>query len=466
MRTSSQKTALPIRTRLTLWYVSLLALLLLGFSGALYFLVARALYQQVDDTLIHSAGQLAFETEPTAGQPLTVSTFVVDPATINVVRGGEIQGTQFLTNAKTADILESPVAIAVKSLAWQKMPENVTFSTVVNQGQAYRIYNSSGSTPLGEQSFQVVSSLTPVETTLQQLALALGLVVPTTLGAAALGGMWFARRALAPVDRITRAAQELSAHDLHQRLELDLPDDEVGRLANTFDDMLARLEQAFARESEFTSNASHELRTPLTVMRGEIQVALTHERTPMEYASVLQRLDADVQRMSDTVSELLLLARADVSRLEGKSEPLEAALILETVGAAWTSFAETKEVTLRVGAPPALMLRGNESYLIRALGNLVENAIKFSDEGSEVSLSATRDRNEVVFVIADEGTGIPAQQLPHVLERFYRADDGRVAGTGLGLPLAQALIAAQGGTLKISSEAGHGTRAEVRMRVL
>src|SRR5206468_1479785 len=127
--------------------------------------------------------------------------------------------------------------------------------------------------------------------------------------------------------------------------------------------------------------------------------------------------------------------RADAARLAVESEPLEAALIVETVSAAWAHFAEMKEITLKVEAVPTLRLRGNESYLIRALGNLVENAVKFSAAGSEVALCATREGDEIVFVIADKGTGIPEQQLPHILERFYRADDGRVPGNGLGLPL-------------------------------
>lgn len=458
---------LPIRTRLTLWYVSLLALLLLGFSGALYFLVARTLYQQVDDTLMRSAGQISFQPAAVSGQPpaFTVSTFVVDPATVSVVRAGDVQGTQLLTDSVSAGFVARPMAIWLRSAPPGVLPvsDNVMFRTVDNAGASFRVYSVGGQ--IGEGSMQVVSSLSTVESTLQQLALALALVVPTTLGAAAFGGMWFARRALAPVDNITRAAQQLSAHDLHQRLELNLPNDEVGRLARTFDDMLARLEHAFQREREFTSNASHELRTPLTVLRGEIQVALQHERSPQEYARVLQTLDKDVAQMSDTVNELLLLARADATRLETERETLHAGVLLETVCALWTKRAQEKEITLHVTAPDNLQLAGNEAYLLRALGNLVENAIKFSPPKTEITLTATRAQDAIVLTVQDHGAGVPAAQLPHILERFYRADDGRAPGNGLGLPLAQALLAAQGGRLTITSEEGVGTTAIVRIKV-
>ncbi len=460
---------LSIRTQLTLWYVALLGVLLIAFSIALYVLVAHALYQQVDDTLVRSAEQI--DTSPPSGAgKMTVTTFVVDPATINLVRDGSMTEKAFtaaqpITNVHWTAVSPQPVTfgIAGAQIPTSTLAEN-GFTTLIVEGQAYRIYNVS-SAP-NAASVQVVQSLTPVQQTLQQLALALGIVIPTTLGIASVGGMWFARRALKPVDQITRAAQELSVNDLHQRLQLQLPDDEIGRLARTFDDMLARLDDAFQRERDFTSNASHELRTPLTAMRGEIQVALQRTRTPEEYRGVLQRLESDVHDLSKTVNDLLLLARADARRAPIEMETLDAALMLDAVRAAWLNMAQEKDIALVINAPAQLHLIGNEVYFLRAVGNLIENALKFSEPHTTITLTAARANGHVEFTIADQGIGIAAEQLPHIFERFYRAGDGRAPGTGLGLPLAQALIAAQGGEIFITSVEGKGTSAHVKMKGL
>jgi heavy metal sensor kinase len=296
--------------------------------------------------------------------------------------------------------------------------------------------------------------------------LALGLIVPLTLLAASVSGFLFAARALAPVDQITRAAQRISANDLSQRLNLKLPDDEVGRLARTFDDMLTRLDDAFSREREFTANASHELRTPLTIMRGEIDVALRRPRRLAEYRQTLQELGADVERLTHLTEDLLMLARADVHQLPFRREALVAARTLAVLADAFRSAAETKQIKLEVSATDVPSFWGDESATLRVLSNLVENALKYSEPGGRVRLSAARNSDMIALVVADEGHGIPATDLPHIFDRFYRGRDAHADGTGLGLAIARALVLAQGGTLTIASEAGHGTTCTVRLPLL
>src|SRR5262245_18612260 len=288
-----------IRARLTVWYVVLLALILLGFSGALYVTLARALYQQLDDSLARNALDLA-DGLNIANRQIDYPNGENDLSDLDAVRAQgylvrvlDADGKVLSTNSNYASLPVAPdtVALVRRGLA--------QFQTISVNGAAYRFHTlpvqSNGHT-VG--ALQIAEGLDEVEAALRGLTFALAVIVPLTLALATLAGVWFARRALVPIDQITRAAQRISAQDLSQRLNLNLPNDEVARLACTFDARLARLEAAFRREREFTANASHELRTPLTVMRGEIDVVLQRPRERAEYERVLSDLGADVDQLA------------------------------------------------------------------------------------------------------------------------------------------------------------------------
>lgn len=453
-----------IRVRLTLWYIALLALILLGFSSALYFVVSRALYQQVDDALALNAQQLISGFNIENGR-LDVSSTENEPSDLEALR---MQGYLVRVLDRTSKVISTNAANSAvpfsNSILDGTPPQSASYQTISLQGEPYRLYSA----PIEDNgqllgTLQIGQNLQAVTSARQELIVALALIVPLTLMVASFGGMWLARRALTPIDEITRAAQQISAHDLSQRLNMNLPEDEVGRLARTFDAMLARLEEAFRREREFTANASHELRTPLTVMRGEIDVVLQRRREVAEYESVLSELGTEVEQLTRVAEDLLMLALADVHQLTVTREKLNARQLLETVAEELQPLAEQKQITLDVQAPSELLFRGDEPKTLRALFNLVDNAVKFSPSGTTVALIAEREHDVINFRVCDQGPGIAPDALPHIFDRFYRGANEPAPGAGLGLAIARALVLAQDGTIDVTNTMPKGATFTVRM---
>lgn len=457
-----------IRVRLTLWYVALLAFILVAFSTALYVALARSLDQQVDSNLRVIAEQLVSVVNIEQGQIdfQNGEGDTSDAANVRargyLVRLVDANGLVLDTNPRFANL-----SVDAHMLEAARRGQS-SLDTVMFNGQPFRIYT----VPITENAqfygaLQVAQPLDEVENTLRALLLLLAAIVPLTVAFASGLGYWFAWRALAPIDQITHAAQRISAEDLSRRLNLNLLDDEVGRLARTFDAMLARLDAAFRREREFTANASHELRTPLTVMRGEIDVTLQRKRSIAEYEHALRNLGDDVDHLTELVNDLLLLARADANRLPVQVAMVNAARLVQRVADEMQTVANAKTITLVImKVDESLVVWADEDKLLRVLLNLVDNAIKFTPKGGQVTLAVSRDGSNAVFAVSDTGIGIPAEHLARIFERFYRVDgsrSSRTGGAGLGLAIAQALVAAQGGTIHVESAVGQGTRFSVRL---
>jgi signal transduction histidine kinase len=296
---------------------------------------------------------------------------------------------------------------------------------------------------------------------------------------AALGGYWLATRALRPVRLITRAAEEIEETDLSRRLDVK-SSDELGALAATFDRMLARLEAAFARQRQFTGDASHELRTPLSIVAAEAERALAAPRAPEEYRRALEVIQSENAYMGRLVGQLLTLARADAGQLGLRDEQLDLSDVALEVVERLAPLAHERGVVLRMGALPELCVRGDRTALSMALGNLVENAIKYAGHGEQpeggyvrVETGATDRGGEqrVAWArVEDDGPGIAAEHMPHLFERFYRVDAARTRvdtksgasesaadGSGLGLAIAHEIAVAHCGTIGVRSMPGGGT---------
>jgi heavy metal sensor kinase len=310
--------------------------------------------------------------------------------------------------------------------------------------------------------------LAGAEATLRDLALILFVAVPATLALASFGGLFIADRALRPIDAITREAQRIGEQHLDRRLNLNLPDDEVGRLARTFDAMLARLDTAFQRQRQFTGDASHELRTPLTVMKTNIGVTLNRPRTPDEYRAALSDLEGDVNRLARLTDDLLLLARADAGRPLIEKREMDVSAVARAAVDDLRPLAEAKSLTLNLVAPDALPMQGDPDRLQHLLSNLIDNAIKYTPRGRvQVRLEASAP-DSIRITLADTGPGIAPEHVPHVFERFYRIDASRSSeqgGSGLGLAIAQSIAVAHGGSIDISSQIGAGTQVTVTLPV-
>lgn len=298
-----------------------------------------------------------------------------------------------------------------------------------------------------------------------------------------IGGYWLASKTMRPVETITRMAREINATDLRRRLHLKRKD-EFGELAATFDQMLARLEAAFKRQTQFTADASHELRTPLTIMNLEINRALTQLQTPEEYRQVLEQMQAENEQMAAIVNSLLLLARADTGQIVFSQEEVDLSDIALASVERLLPLAQQSQVAVSTGKLPELLVSGDPHYLSQMLTNLVENAIKYtSGIGQRIHVELACEHGKWgVLRVQDDGPGIAEDHLPYLFDRFYRVDKARTrnqkgasdvvlgreepGGTGLGLSIVQWIVQAHGGEIRVESKIGAGTVFEVRLPLL
>ena len=304
-----------------------------------------------------------------------------------------------------------------------------------------------------------------------------------TLLIAVMGGYWLAGRAMSPIKKITQAAREIGETDLRRRLHLR-SHDELGELADTFDDMLARLQSAFDRQRQFTADASHELRTPLTIVDLEADRALSKRRSPEEYERAMTVIKSENEYMSRLVNELLILARMDAGQTMIKSEELDLSDLALEVVERLHPLAKRRGVELSTGDLPELLIKGDRQFLIQMLTNLVENGIKYSEGPDQcVHVETGYNLNEghplACVTVSDHGPGIPPEDLLHIFERFYRVDkarsrevdetqnstaeDGRPVGSGLGLSIVQWIVRAHAGQVKVESELGKGTTFTIEL---
>ena len=307
----------------------------------------------------------------------------------------------------------------------------------------------------------------PAYRTLRQLELALLAAVAAILVFAAAVGRRVCRRALSPVRRMAASAQAITAADLRARLAVPTPPDELRELALKFNGLLARLEESFERQRNFTAEASHQLRTPLTVLRGNLEVALRRERDPAEYRRTLASSVAQTDRLTQIVESLLFLARADADARPPDLEALDLrAWLARHLDETWADHSRVADLRRDFASGEPLTVLAQATLLAQAFDNVLDNAFKYSEPGSPVEVSVRESGPAASVLVADRGVGIPSGDLPRVFEPFYRADAARlrgVKGHGLGLAVTARVVAALGGTAVASANAHGGTLVELRL---
>ena len=362
-------------------------------------------------------------------------------------------------------------AATILSVSLHGLTFSQTF-TPVDPGGAARYFIFASPLLLKNNTFfgtLIVGQPLDLSAPLRRLIGTLVLAVPATLLVALLGGYWLASRAMRPVHRITHTARTISETDLSRRLNLNTPD-EIGELARTFDEMLDRLQAAFTRQRQFTADASHELRTPLTIIDLEVDRALAQPRTAAEYEQALATIGAENDHMSRLVNNLLLLARADAGQAALQRERLDLSDVVLDVIERLAPLARQNHLELVAGDLPELTLCGDRMYLAQMFTNLIENAIKYTTGvGQHISIEVEGRSGWGYVRVSDDGPGISTEHLPHIFDRFYRADPARSYaeetpdGSGLGLSIVQWVAGAHGGTVSASSSLGHGALFEVRL---
>ena len=450
-----------LRFRFALWTAGLFLFVLTVFGVYVYGSMARGLSAAADDSLTFSASQVVAGLNIDNGQLILPDSFVETPENADL-RGRGFTARIVSPQGQTLQGFGPYRAIPTPPANFSAVPSFVTLTDPAS-GTALRVYTA----PVEENNrlvaiVQVEQSLEVVQDALRRLLTTLLVSVPLLVAIAGIGGYFLAAHALAPIDRITRTAHRISAEDLSARLNLPASDDEVGRLASTFDKMLTRLDDSFRRERQFTADASHELRTPLAAMQAILGVIREERRTPDDYERALTDISEEADRLRSLVEDLLRLARGDTRQIAAR-EMVDLSALLRDVTDSLRPLAEAKGLELACDAPDGLTLSGDSDSLIRLFVNLLDNAVKHTERGA-ISVAGRAEADTLRVTVSDTGSGIPAEHLPHIFNRFYRVDTSRASrGAGLGLAIALDIACAHEGAIEVSSAVGAGTTFTVRL---
>ncbi len=313
---------------------------------------------------------------------------------------------------------------------------------------------------------EVGASLVPVDAVLQHLVLLLGLALVVMVMVAAAGGYFLIGRALAPVDQISCSAEQITLHNLADRLPVAQTGDELQRLSLSLNNMIARLEDAFQHNRRFIADASHELRTPLTIMRGELESIVDQAQAAPEVQRTAASVLEEVERLTRIVEGLFAVSRLDAGEAQKECVAFDlAGLTTSTADQMWL-LAEDKGISVSCDAAGEVTVHGDRARMKQVVVNLLDNAIKYTPTGGAVRLSVTASGSKAVLEIEDNGMGIPADAQPHIFERFFRVDKARsreMGGAGLGLSIVKSICAAHGGQVDFQSTEGKGSRFKVEL---
>ncbi len=446
-----------IGARLTFWYSLVLLAGLSIFGAGIWLLVSHSLRASLDQTLAEDAKGvitvLQSETEPDHVREELTEYVAATPGgsliEVQDARGQKVVASRILE-------LPAPELDSVFGVQAKRSGRYRTFTTTVRvNGTAYRVL--------------VGTPLDPTEATLRRLRLLFWWSAPAVLLLASLGGYWISRRALAPVDEITHEARIIGIQNLSQRLAVPNTGDEIQRLSETWNGMLARLEGAVKRLSQFTADASHELRTPIALIRTTAELTLRRERSAETYREALRQVVVESERTTRLVEDLLLLARSDAGLPSLPLERMELTPLVQDVCLQGRVLAEARQLQISTEIPDEpVYVEANDPALRRMLLLLLDNAMKYTPSGGRITLSVDCGPAGATVAVRDTGIGIPETALPHVFERFYRVDESRnrdAGGTGLGLSIAKWIAERHHASLEAESVVGEGSVFRIRFPV-
>ena len=454
---------LPIRAKLTIWYTTLLAASLITFGSILYVALSRNIISSIDARLFSMADM--------------VSRAVFRPGTVNLPQNFDIFLEHFFGIKTSGNFIQlmdeyGKIVFTSSTLGKNHLPlsaqtyhhsiaGNATYETVKNIGQyPVRIVTF----PLMENGqlisiLQVGAPLQESTTALNALFYILIFGIPLAVILASGVGWFLAKKALSPVDMVTGLARKIEAGSLNERLDVSGPKDELGRLAKTFNDMIARLELSFKQMKQFTADASHELKTPLTVLKGEMEIALKTEKTVEGFKEVIKSSLEEIDRMSALVKSLLNLAKLD-SRVRLPNDNIKLNGIVEERFNQTLPLAKDKGIDMVMAKKESVIIMGDKLGIGQLLFNLIYNAIKYTSKDGRIEISLEQSDNWAIIKVIDTGIGIAEEDLPHIFDRFYRVDKARTTGAGgvgLGLSICKEIAEAHGGKIEVESEAGKGS---------
>lgn len=461
-----------LRFRLTAWYAGLLASALLVFGLSVYFGLQR--YLDLNLRAMLAADCRTIGTELLSQIPVKGAKWLateineayapeVNDRFIRVTEQGV--GVVYLSGTPK-DTAFDPAEVALPEEGKQDRARTIPLG-----GQHQLLVQALQFTTSNGSHFLVESGVPydRVNLVLHGLLLILAVYMPITVSLAVFGGYWLMRRSLQPVDEITRRAEGITSTNLGQRLPVIRTGDELERLSTSLNHMIDRLDNAFQHINRFSADASHELRTPLTVLQLELEEIVHNHGLNVALADQVGSALEETHRMSRIVESLLAISRLDAGEVKMEKAPLDLGNVAASTADQMRLLAEEKSVLLRSDVASGVFVEGDRSRLQQVIVNLVDNAIKYTQSGGWVKIAVREDAGLAILEVSDNGAGIPAYALPHVFERFYRADKARSrasGGAGLGLSIVKAICAAHGAEVKIASQEGQGSSFTIELPLL
>lgn len=459
---------LSLRVKLTLYYLAILTAVLLLFGTSIYAYLSRSLLMTIDEALDYQVRKIERNMAVSVSSELTEPLPLIDDDLDQLLQISP-QITQVIDDyGRITDEMAASedYHLEVDLQALKRLEVGITYFDTLKMDNGRdlrvairRIVDLEGD---GTYYLRLGQSLGSIENAQRRLLIILGLGVPLALLIGSYGGLLLANQALRPVDRITRAAEQIGAGDLSERVPAPSKMDEIGRLAATFNNMISRLQSAFERQKQFTSDASHEMRTPLAVMRGDIELTLRRERNVEEYTRVLTSNLEEIVRLSRLVEDLLMLARADSGRVELSLEPFDINLLCREMVEYITPLVLQRHQTISYeGDDQEVIILADSHRIKQLLLNLLDNAVKYTDENGSITVGLKTQSGWAVITVSDTGRGIPAEDLPFIFNRFFRrsksTSDRTASGFGLGLSIVKWIVDTHGGKIEAKSKIGEGT---------
>ena len=444
---------MKIRTKMMLWYTLLTSILLIAFIPLLYSSISNSLYSD--------AKSILRSTVSTAETGIEYEDYMVSWDE-NVVISSDMPA--FILNMNNQIIFSNSMLNQLKNVSIQ---EGI-LRTVEVEGQKWLVMDETISKEgIKLAQVRVFHSLKAVNHTLNRIKVIIAFSIPAYLIITILGGLLIAKKALQPINQITKTAKCIGRGDLSSRITGVESLDEVGELSGTFNEMLEKLEESFYKEKRFASDASHELRTPVSIIMAYSETLLTdlnQQRSIEDFEKSLLVIHKESERMNSIISQLLMLSRGYEGRYRLVKEQIDIAEVIQYVMDELEELADHVNIKLSYINSGPIYIKADQSLITQLMLNFVENAIKYGINGGNVWVTTVPREDEIVVIIEDNGIGIAPEDLNHIFERFYRADQSRDhSGTGLGLSIVKWIMEEHGGTIEVSSELGKGTTFEIRL---
>jgi heavy metal sensor kinase len=456
-----------LRVRITAWYVAFFSVLFVLFGVFLYQVLSRSLIGRLDEELRSQADTAAAlfddEMEEMRGDAGAAARDAVANMRLPGSRAAVIADGRVLS--ATAPISPAELrGITAEAGAAGGADRVLALPAPGRYGEQAAVHR----TNRGGHFFLIVAvaPLDPIAADLLLVRRTLWFAMPLLLALAALGGYWVSSRGLAPVGWMAEQARQIGGASLDRRLEIGNAARELTTLAESFNELLGRLDRSFDTMRRFVADASHELRTPIAVIRGEADVALSRERTAVEYRAALATILDEARRISRLVDDLLNLARADAGHVKLRVEEFYLNDLVGECCRSIESLAAARQIEVTCATNGDVSFRGDEELLRRLVVNLLDNAIRYTPPGGKVSVAMESGRGNLRLTVSDTGPGIAPEAARHVFDRFYRGDKARSreeGGFGLGLAIVKWIAESHRGTVELASRPGAGTTFTVTL---